>query len=225
MNMKSLMIALAAVLLVATGCSSGSHTVRVAVPPRVDLKQYPMVGLVSFSSNAKGQLDRVSTQRFIRAIQEAQPGTRVVELGTEQQVLASVDARTWDRQALRDIKEKHGVDVVVLGRFDVERVKPQVNVSTFVKTLSVKQDVNAELTARLVETDSGATMWSDGAKCTTTVSHAAFNTRGEGNFGATDADAAYGEMVDGLVYRVTDAFRTHYVNRRVSNDEAMARAE
>ena len=225
MNMKSLVAGLGVVLMLATGCSSGSHTVRVAVPPRVDLHAYPVVGLVSFSSNAKGQLDRVSTQRFMRAVQAAQPGTRVIELGSEQQVLASVDGHTWDRQTLRAVKEKHGVDVVVLGRFDVERAKPEVNVSTFVKTLSVKQDVNAELTARLVETDTGATMWSDGAKCTTTVSHAAFNNHGEGNFGATDADAAYGEMVDGLVYRVTDAFRTHYVNRRVSNDEAVARAE
>jgi hypothetical protein len=227
MNAKSLMLGLGALLLLATGCGNGTRTVQVAVPPRMDLAAYPMVGLVGFSSNAKGELDRISTERFLRALHAAQPGTRVVELGTEQQVLASVNRRSWDRETLRLVSEEHGVDAIVLGRLDVERSKPDVKFSTFVKSLSVKQDVNAELTARLVEAETGATLWTDGAKCTTNLAHASFNDRGHGHFGASDPDEAYGEMVDGLVWRVTDAFRVHYVTRRVPihNNNAVASAE
>ena len=203
------------VLLLGTGCGGGSRTVRVAVPPRVDLSDYQTVGLVGFGSNAKGELDRISTERFLRALHDAQPGTRIVELGSERQVLDAVGRRNWDRETFRLVAEENGVDAIVLGRIDIERVAPDVKFSTFVKRLSVKQDVNAELSARLVEAGSGATMWTDGAKCTTNIAHASFNDRGGAHFGASNPDEAYGEMVDGLVYQVTDAFRTHYVTRRV----------
>src|SRR5688572_20830504 len=214
-------------LLLATGCSN-TRTVSVEVPPRMDLRNYTTVGLVGFSSNARGDLDRMSTQRFLRAVQAAQPGTRVVELGSERDVLASVGRRSWDRETFRLVSEEHGVDAIVLGRLNVERQKPDVKFSSFVKSVEVKQDVNAELTARVVETSSGATMWSDGAACTHNLAHGGFSGR-DAHFGANDPEAVYGEMVDGLVWQVTDAFRPHYVTRRVPKNaprtEAVASVE
>jgi hypothetical protein len=208
------------VLLLATGCSSGTRCVQVAVPPRVDLHAYPMVGLVTFTSNSNGQLDRLSTQKFLAAVQAAQPGTRVVELGTEAQVLASVKRNSWDAATLRAIKEMHGVDVIVMGRLDVEKAKPdfQISAMSMLKRMSVHQDVNAALSAKLIETATGATMWSNGAQATANVANADFSNHG-GSIGATDPQAAYGEMVDGLVCRVTDDFRVHYVTRRVPVDQ------
>lgn len=221
MRIRSLLIALVAVVLVCVGCSSGTRTVRVAVPPRVDLAAYPMVGLVTFSSNAKGELGRLSTDRFLESVQAAQPGTRVVELGSEADLLASVDRRAFDAQALKAIKDAHGVDAIVIGRLDVKKAKPDVQLSTgsLFKAMSVRQDVDATLTTRLLETASGATMWTDSSKVTANLAHANFNDRGQGNFGASDPDAAYGEMVNGLVYHVTDDFRVHYVNRQVPKDQ------
>ena len=223
MNARTWLLGVGLFLLV--GCGGGTRTVRVAVPPKVDLSPYPMVGLVTFTSNAKGELDRLGTQKFLQAVQEAQPNTRVVELGSEQQVLESVNARGWDPATLRSVKEKHGVDVLVMGRIDVEKTKPQLNLSTVVKKLSVRQDVNASLNTKLVETHSGATRWTDAAALTANVAHASFNDRGKGHFGASDAEAAYGEMLNGLVFEVTDDFRTHYVMRRVrKQDLAVASA-
>src|SRR5215212_6746934 len=70
------------------GCSS-TKTVRVAVAPRMDLRPYPVVGIVTFTSNRNdGELDRLATQKFLESVQAAQPGTRVVELGSQQEVLA-----------------------------------------------------------------------------------------------------------------------------------------
>src|SRR3954464_251941 len=130
------------VLLLSAGCSSGTRTVCVTVPPRVDLHAYPMVGLVTFTSNGRGELDRLSTQKFLAALQAAQPGTRVVELGTEAQVLASVNRNSWDAAALRAIKETRGVDVVMIGRLDVENAKPDFEFSamSMLKRVSVRAD-------------------------------------------------------------------------------------
>jgi hypothetical protein len=220
MKMKAFLLGVVTLLL-ATGCASHTKCVRVAIPPRVDLAAYPMVGLVTFSSNSKGELDRLSTDKFLQAVQGAQPGTRVVELGTEQEVLASVKRNSWDATTLRALKEKHGVDAIVMGHFDVKKAKADVNLSagSLFKAMNVRQDVDAMLTTRLLEAQSGATMWSNSAQCRTTVTNANFNSRGEGSFGATDKEAAYGDMVQGLVGRVTEDFRVHFVTRRVNKDD------
>jgi len=122
------------------------------------------------------------------------------------------------------VKEKHGVDVLVMGRIDVEKTKPQFSLSTVMKQVSMKQDVNASLNTKLVETTSGATRWTNAASCTANVAHASVNGRGGGGgtFGASDAEKTYGDMLEGLVWNVTDDFRTHYVNRRVPREQKTA---
>src|SRR5690242_21187840 len=117
------------------GCSS-TKTINVAVPPRVDLRPYPVIGLVAFTSNGNSELEQLATQKFLHAVQSAQPGTRVVELGEESDVLASVHRRSWDAGTLRAVKEAHGVDVVVLGRVEMEKSKPEVHLSTVWKSVS-----------------------------------------------------------------------------------------
>ena len=220
MKTKALLLGVITLLL-ATGCTSKTKTVRVEIPPRVDLAAYPMVGLVTFSSNSKGELHQMSTERFLEAVQAAQPGTRVVELGTEQQVLASVKRSSFDATTIRMLKEQHGVDAIVMGRLDMKKAKTDVNLSasSIFKAVNVRQDVDATLTTRLFEANSGATMWSASSKVRANLANANFNSRGEGSFGAADKDAAYGEMVDGLVVHVTDDFRPHYVTRRVRKDD------
>jgi hypothetical protein len=203
------------------GCSS-TRTVRVAVPPRVDLRAYQTVGLVTFSSsNASADLERLSTQRFIQEIQSAQPGTMIVELGREADVLASVHRSSWDAQTLRLIKDSRGVDVILLGRLDVTKVKPQMQLSagSIWKALEVRADVNGCLSARLLQTSNGATMWTDSSKLTTNLANANVNNHGGGSFGVRDSDAACAGMVDQLVCDITDAFRVHYVTRSVPKEQ------
>lgn len=216
MKTKGVLLSLVAAVVLMAGCAT---TVQVPVPPRVDLAAYPTIGLVGFSSNANGDVERLSTQQFLQALQAAQPGTRVVELGREERVLRSVDRRTWDARTLREVKDKHGVDAVLLGRINLEETRPDVDFSTAWKALSVRADVNALLTARLIETGTGATMWTDSSQATANVAHAGFDGFGNGHFGASDPEAVYGEMIGCLVYEITDDFRVHYVTRRVSKDE------
>jgi hypothetical protein len=210
----ALFIALSVGLL--AGCGT---TVQVPVPPRVDLTAYPTIGLVEFSSNARSDVERLTTQQFLEALQAAQPGTRVVELGREERVLRSVDRRTWDARTLRDIMQKHGVDAVLLGRLNLDEVRPDFDLSTGWKALSVRADVDAMLTARLVETATGATMWTDSAQATANVAHVGFDGWENGHVSASDPKAVYGEMIDWLAYEITDDFRVHYVTKRVSKDQ------
>ena len=225
MKMSRVVVAIVALLLLC-GCGGGTRmrTVTVPVPPRVDLQSFPLVGLVTFSSNTRDGLDRISTQRFLQAVQDAQPGTRVIELGTESQVLASVGRSSWDPATLAAVKKAHRVDVVIVGRLDVERSKPSFQLSTLAKQLNAKVDVNAELNCRLLETETGATRWADGAAMTANLGHASIGQR-NGDFSAHDPEAFYGQMIDGLVAEVTGAFRTHYVRRRVPAEPVVASVE
>jgi hypothetical protein len=209
------------------GCSSSTRTIRVCMPPRVDLHAYHTIGLVTFSTSTdtSADLERVATQRFLQEVQSAQPGTRMVELGREADVLAAVGRPAWDAQTLHAVKEANHVDAILLGRLDVSRAKPRVQVfsSSIWKALDVHADVNATLTARLLETDSAATMWSDSVKLTTTLANGGINNRGggdvRGHIGVRDAESTYAGMIDQLVGDVTDAFRPHYVTRRVPKDQ------
>lgn len=225
-TLRSLMIGLALIAGVSAGgagCSSNTRTIRVAVPPRVDLHAYHSVGLVTFTTSAdsSADLERLATQRFLQEVQAAQPGTRVIELGREGDVLSTVHGSSWNPQTLKAVKEANGVDAILLGRLDVTKAKPriQVSASAIWKALDVHADVNATLTARLLETNSAATMWTDSSKLTTTLAKGGVNNRGGGHIGVRDSDSAYAGMVDQLVCDVTDAFRTHYVTRTVPKEQ------
>lgn len=215
---RATLLSLLTLSMLILGCSS-TKTVRVAVPPRMDLAPYPVVGIVTFASNRNdGQLDRLATQKFLESVQAAQPGTRVVELGSQQEVLASVGRSTWDATALRAVKSKHEVDALIVGRIDVDRAKPSVAVSSLWKAVSARADVNVALSARVFETQSGATMWTDSAKLTTTIASGDFTSH-SGNVGIRDAEAAYGAMIEQMACDVTDAFREHYVLKRVPKNQ------
>jgi hypothetical protein len=211
------------IILVAVGCGSSTRCIRVAVPPRVDLHAVPLIGLVTFSSNTRN-LDQLATQRFLQSIQSAQPGSRVIELGPEAQLLASMQSGSWNAATLAAVKKAHNVDVIVIGRLDVEQQKPNFQFSTILKQVSGNIDVNATLNCRILETTSGATTWADGAARIANLAHADVSAR-TGHIGARDTEAVYGQMVDDLVYQVTDAFRQHYVLRRVPKEQVLASAD
>ena len=106
--------ALAVIMLI--GCGGGSRNVTVTVPPKVDLKAYNTIGIIEFSSNEQqGDLQQFATQRFVQTMQSSQPGVRVLELGSEERVLASVKHQELDVDAIEAIGKKYRVDALVTG--------------------------------------------------------------------------------------------------------------
>jgi hypothetical protein len=197
---------LATAALILAACSSP----KVLEPPRVALDGYTTIGIVVFTSNATGDLNDYTTRKFLQSVQSGQRGVRVLELGEEARVLNAVNHDSLDFEAMRAIGEKWSVDAVFAGHLDVTDVKPNLKLSRMIKSMSVSADVKAALSARLVETKSGATVWTRGADAQAPVAHVSIVKRGPVDFGASDPDEAYGKLVHTLVNRVTDDFWSHW---------------
>ncbi len=188
------------------GCASP----KVLVPPRMELSVYHSVGLIVFTSNAKGGLAEYTTQQFMQSVQTGQPGVRILELGDAERVLQAIGHTELNFEAMRAIGAKWGVDAVFAGHLDVTDLKPQIDVRSLLTTLSLQADVEAGLRMRLVETASGATVWTRGAHGKAPVALVHARSRGPVEFGAQDPEEAYGKLVHQLVNRITHDFRAHW---------------
>jgi hypothetical protein len=205
MNRQVRGYALGAVLLLVSGCAQ-----KVLVPPRVDLDSYPTLGIVTFTSNARGNLEEHATRKFMQAVQHAQPGVRILELGGEERVLGAIEREELDFEAIQAIGDKWGVDAVFSGHLDVQDVKPNLELRSLLKELSFDAHVQAGLNTRLVETQSGATVWTRSASRRAPVAHVKVVSSGPVDFGASDPEEAYGKLVYALVNGVTDDFYSRW---------------
>ena len=182
---------------------------RILLPPRVDLRPYGVLGMIELSSNAKGNLAQYTSQKILHSLQEAQPGTLVLELGTLQNALGSVGRSELDVEAIKALGSKYGVGGLLTGNLEVEKVKPSIHIASTLTTMSVSAYVEAMLSAKLVETKSGATVWSNSAQGKEKV--ASVSLRGSDvYFNAKDPDKAYGPLVRHLVGYICNDFWSHY---------------
>jgi hypothetical protein len=182
---------------------------KILLPPRVDLQPYGTLGMIELSSNAKGNLAQYTSQKFLHSLQEAQPGTLVVELGALQNALGSVGRSELDIEAIKVLGSRYGLGAIIVGNLEVEKVKPNIDIASTLKTMSVSAYVEAMLSAKLVETKSGATVWSNAAQGREKVGSVSL-MRGDAYFNAKDPDKAYGQLVRHLVGYISSDFWSHY---------------
>jgi hypothetical protein len=187
-----------------------SKRVLVQIPPRVDLHSFQTIGMIEFGSNTEGTLSSFASQRFLQALQQAQPGVQVLELGSEADLMESIGHEKLDHAALKTIGEQYGVEAVMVGDVEVSDVRPNVDVYNVLTTMSVSAEVDASLTTRLFETARGATLWTSSTRGTRTVAHAGIGHGGPIRFDAEDPEKAYGELVDALIVDATRDFRVTY---------------
>ena len=182
---------------------------KILLPPRVDLRPYGTLGMIELSSNAQGNLAPYTSQKILHSIQDAQPGTLVMELGTLQNALGSVGRSELDYEAIKAHGSKYGVGGIIMGNLEIDKVKPSINIASTLATINVSAYVEAFLSAKLVETKSGATVWSNGAQGRENVASVSL-MGGEPVFNATDPDKAYGQLVQHLVGYLCNDFRSYY---------------
>lgn len=198
---KVMLLVLVAVLC---GCS---RTLVVPVPPRVDLKGYGTLGIVDFVSNADRATSVRATRQFQEQVQAAQPGTRFLELGDRDTVLAAVGATQLDPQVLRKIGEKYGVSAVFLGDVVYSEPRMDVKVSDVYKLEGgVRAEVKGDISSRLIETASGASVWSSSAWATRSLGSVKLSAD-QGVTGAISKANPREEMVPALVRQLTHDFR------------------
>jgi hypothetical protein len=187
----------AAVALLFTGCA------RVYVPPAIDLKPQEVIGIIEFKSDAKGDLGGFVTQKFIESITQDQD-LRIVELGDEKAVLEAVGLTHLGPDAFEAIGEKYDINTVFTGVLNVSEATPSCGFGPGYASFEAK--VNARLTARLVETGTGATVWSNSGREERTV--AGVQKFGSNfSFDAEDPEKAYGDLARHLCRKVTRDFR------------------
>ena len=198
--MRNAALAVAVALLLA-GCA------RVYVPPAIDLGPQEVIGIIEFKTDAKGHLGEFVTQKFIESITEDQDELRIVELGDQAAVLEALGLTHLGPDAFKAIGEKYDLNTVFTGNLDVTEATPSCGFGP--GYASFEAHVNARLKARLVETETGATVWSNSARDERTV--AGVEKFGSYfSFDAEDPEEAYGKMARSLCRRITRDFRhTH----------------
>lgn len=200
-------------LVILWGCSK---TVVVPVPPVVELNRYGTIGVVAFSSNSEPAISIQATRRFQELIQSAQPGTPFIELGTRDAVLAAVGTRQLDVDAFRKIGEKFGVAAVFVGDLTYGEPRTDVSVSDLSRLEGgARTTIRADISSRLVETRSGASVWSASTWVTRQVGRIRVSAE-RGVSAKMNQSNSHAEMVPPLVYEITHDFRPTSVRQRVN---------
>ena len=195
---------------------SHTHTVVVPVPPRVDLRGYSSIGIVQFDSNSERSINARATRQFQEQIQSAQPGTRFIELGERQALLASVRATQLDAPTLKRIGQQYGVAAVFAGDIAYSEPRVDVKISDIARMEGgVRAELRGDLSARLFETASGASVWSSSSWARRQLGAVSVSEQGVSG-GMRNANPRE-EMVPALIYEVTHDFRPTSVRERVAD--------
>mgnify|MGYP001617255438 CR=1 FL=1 len=198
-------------LLFLWGCS---NTILVPVPPRMDLKKYGTIGLVHFTTNSDPALTTFATQQFQEHVQGAYPGTPILELGNREAVLAAVGATQFDADAIAKIGKKYGVTAVFLGDIVYSEPKTDIRLTDINKLEGgVRTEVRGDMSTKLMETQSGASVWSSSAWAKRQIGSVSLSTKRGVSATVGDSNPRK-DMVPALILHLTQDFRPKLVRQR-----------
>lgn len=180
----------------------------VLVPPEIDLIPYGRVGLISFSlENAEGQLDKLATQRFLQEITYHQRGVQIIELGPLGEVLGKVDKTTLGQEGAKAIGEHFGVSHFFYGKISVSDVKPQIDISTLIRSMRIRATFSISVTARLLAAETGATLWTDSVYVKESLAYMSIGNDRIPYFDVRDQEETYRTLIEGMIHDLTRDFR------------------
>ena len=184
-----------------------AKTVLVSVPPRMDLQRYETLGIVEFASNSGRAIGARAARQLQEEIQSAQPGTRFIELGDRDAVLAAVGATQLDVAAYRRIREKYGVAAVFLGEIAYSEPTTEVKIGDLSRLEGgVRSEVKGDISTRLIETATGASVWSRSAWARRQVGSLQVSAERGVSGGMKDSNPREA-MLPALTYELTHDFR------------------
>jgi hypothetical protein len=195
----------AIVLLALLGVGCGSN--KVLVPPTLDLHPYRTLAIVTFTvENATGSLHQLATERFAEAVLAAQPGIEVLELGPQDTLLRRVGEQELGVAAAQELGKQRRVAAVFAGHLKITNPQASGGLAGLT-TPHLEATVRADLSVRLLSTQSGGTVWRSSAWATRKVGQVRI-VNGKLDFMARDPAKEYGPMVDRLVELVTQDLRS-----------------
>jgi hypothetical protein len=200
-------------LVVRAGCGGRQTVQKVHVPPRIDLKEHELIAVVGFDSSNRGELGPLATRRFIELARRDQGMVRIVEFASQEDALRSVGHSEWNTDAVRALGSEHGIRTLIAGDLTISDIKPQFQVSAMFRSGDVSARLDATLAVRMIETATGASIWSRTGNASREVGHVSVLGGGGFTFDADDPEQAYGDLVDALVGQVTRDFRATWERR------------
>src|SRR3989441_9291495 len=120
----------------------------------------------------------------------AQPGTEVLEVGTQDSLLQRVGEKELGIAAAQELGKQREVGAVFAGHLKVTNPKGTGGLTGLV-TPHLEATVKVELAVRLLSTRSGATLWRASAWATGRVGHVAL-AAGQPDFSAQDPHGGAG---------------------------------
>lgn len=201
-----LFVSLGAALSLA--CSHTPPRQQVRVPPRMDLSRLGTLGLIDFASD-EGMGAR-GAREFLAALQSAQPGTPVLELGAESRLLAELGRPELDTETVRALGEKYRIDALIVGSLDSQRVSPRVAFDSSAAFATASAVLDGALDVRILETRTGATVWSSSAKARAEIAGLQVSDHGIASTGGSSPDDARQRLIERLVQRATADFWAHW---------------
>ena len=198
--------------------SSCAKTVTVYHPPRFDLTRLGRLGIITFPDNAQPSVAEYATRQFQKEIQTAQVGIPIVELGTENEVLKRIGSERLDPEAFEKIAQRYKVAALFTGSVIYSDVKTNVNIEDITRLSgSVDTKLNGTLSVKLIETESGATLWSDSTSWNRKLGNIRVNNKTGVSVGLDGYDDAYRKLIPDMAYSVTNIFRGRYIKERAKN--------
>ena len=204
--MKRIGIVLLACLFIATaGCAARYRTVRVA--PRIDLTEHQIIAVVEFDSSSAGELGPLATRRFTDLARRDQGLVRMMDV--------DFDTEQRNHTVFKELGQRHGVRTILIGAIEVSDIRHNLSISKTLRSGSLTANVDATLTVDLIESVTGASIWSASARTTRTVGHISVFNGKNFTFDAEDPEQAYGDLIDALVTQVTSDFRATWVREPI----------
>jgi hypothetical protein len=199
-------------VLLLVGCT---HKQKVMVPPRIVLSPFNNIGIIDFSSNLNDNLHQTVTQNFMQRAQSAQPGARFLELGPMSPILTSFGADHLNPDILMALAEKHRVNAVFTGHLEISEITPKIRWNAVATTVRAEAYLEGVLTVRLLESGSGAILWTNSSAAKKSVAAISLNRNGPVGVSVNDPEAKYGNLIRELVYDCTNDFFPYYVYQEV----------
>ena len=202
-------------LLAATLTACGGKKVTVEIPPQIDLTTMGTIGVVSFDVQSDDKLPGDLTLKVIQYMQSAQPGVPILELGNQRNVLREVGYDALDTEAVKAIGKKYGVDTLLSGTLEVTQSHPDVKFGQDMASMSASSYIRGNFNARLRQTRSGATLWSNGATGKWKLAGIDLSTGSIPSLDMSNAEDKYKKMLQDLARVGTADFRSTYETREV----------
>lgn len=197
---RMVVLLMAAVLLViAAGCGKG--------PPLIDLREHEAIGVIEFKTTEGGDLGIYVTRKFIDAIRTDQGTVSITELGTEADVLRSVGSSTLDRNAIKAIGRKHNVRTIFTGELEMRDAIPDVSINLGLDSFKLEPEVEARLRALMIETSTGASLWSGSANANEKMGAISLSGGKDFSFDANNPNRTLEKLLNKVIKEVTEDFR------------------